>query len=66
MISKHCPQCDGENIFQQSFWRWSKREQDWVCDDDYAIICGTCGYSGYNIVTKKIEHESVATEGDLS
>lgn len=57
-ISKHCPECDGEDIFQQSYWMWSKERQDWRQDDDDAITCNSCGYSGYKIIDRPITEES--------
>jgi uncharacterized Zn finger protein (UPF0148 family) len=62
MISKHCPKCDGQEIYQNSYWTWDIKKQDWRCDDDDTIHCPSCGYSGYKTVDKKIEHESLATE----
>jgi uncharacterized Zn finger protein (UPF0148 family) len=66
MFSKHCPQCDGQDIFREAFATWDMERQEWSYDGDDAIHCPDCAYSGYRVVTKKIEHESVATEGDLS
>lgn len=54
LFSKHCPKCDSENIFGQTYWTWSVEEQEWKSDDDNAITCTTCGHSFYTCVTKKV------------
>lgn len=55
--TKHCPECDGQEIYQTAYWTWSVEKQDWKCDDDDVITCPSCGYSGYKIVTKEMKPE---------
>ena len=56
-FSKHCPRCNGQEIFQQTFWTWDIEAQDWKANDDDLIQCPNCGWSGYEVKTKIIEDE---------
>ena len=56
-VSKNCPGCDGENVFQVTYWRWSVVSQDWESADDDLIRCADCDWKGYDVKTKPIEGE---------
>jgi len=55
LFSKHCPHCDSQDIFMQTYWTWDIQKQDWVSSDDDAITCADCGDISYKCVTKEVQ-----------
>ena len=56
-FSKHCPHCDGQDVYQVTYWRWSVVSQDWESADDDLIRCSDCDWKGYEVKTKISEDE---------
>lgn len=73
LFSKHCPQCESENIFREAFGTWNVALQEWQYEGDDLIRCNDCFYNGYAVVDKKVleeefndEQAAIATKGEES
>lgn len=54
-FSKHCPKCDGDNVFYEAFATWNIERQEWIFNEGDMARCGDCFWSGYTVKTKPID-----------